>query len=136
VASWFAWPAWPLALWSAWTLRREWRRPRIFVPLAAALLALPAIAWLGPQQDINATGAARTACAAWRARRGAACGAARPTRSDWFGVMTFSFFAALGVAGLRRDDDRIPPKIANNFAKTSPGYTPQFELLPFAWRSP
>src|SRR6185503_1170415 len=41
-ASWFAWPAWPLAFWSAWTLRREWRSARVFVPLAAALLTLPA----------------------------------------------------------------------------------------------
>jgi hypothetical protein len=29
--SWFAWPAWPLALWAAWSLRRRWNEPQIFV---------------------------------------------------------------------------------------------------------
>jgi 4-amino-4-deoxy-L-arabinose transferase-like glycosyltransferase len=131
VASWYAWPAWPLALWSAWTLRREWRAPRVFVPLAVALLALPAIAWLGPQQDINATAllaplALLGAHGVAHLRRGAA------NALDWFGVMTFSFFAALAWLGYVAMMTGLPPKIANNFAKTSPGYVPQFEALPFA----
>jgi 4-amino-4-deoxy-L-arabinose transferase-like glycosyltransferase len=130
VASWFAWPAWPLALWSAWTLRREWRTPRVFVPLAAVLLALPAIAWAGPQQDINAMlllpplamlGAHGVA----RLRRGAA------NALDWFGVMTFSFFTGLVWLGYCAMITGLPPKIANNFAKSAPGYVPQFEPLPF-----
>ena len=29
--SWFAWPAWPLALWAGWALRGRWRDPRFFV---------------------------------------------------------------------------------------------------------
>jgi len=129
-ASWFAWPAWPLALWSAWTLRRDWRAPRLFVPLAAALLALPAIAWAGPQQDINATvllaplallGAQSLA----QLRRGAA------NLLDWFGVMTFSFFAGLVWLGYLAMMTGLPPRVANNFAKSAPGFLPQFEPLPF-----
>ena len=131
IASWFAWPAWPLALWSAWVLRREWRTPRILVPLAAALLALPAIAWLGPQQDINATLllaplALLGAHGVSRLRRGAA------NALDWFGVMTFSFFAALVWLGYFAMQSGLPPKIANNFAKTAPGFLAHFEPLPFA----
>jgi len=131
IASWFAWPAWPLALWSAWILRREWRAPRVFVPLAAALLALPAIAWLGPQQDINVTAllaplALLGAHGVARLRRGAA------NALDWFGVMTFSFFAALVWLGYVAMMTGLPPKIANNFAKTAPGYLPQFAPLAFA----
>jgi 4-amino-4-deoxy-L-arabinose transferase-like glycosyltransferase len=131
IASWFAWPAWPLALWSAWTLRREWRAPRLFAPLAAAALALPAIAWFGPQQDINAIVllaplALLGAHGVARLRRGAA------NALDWFGVMTFSFFAALVWLGYVAMVSGVPPKIANNFIKTAPGFLVQFELLPFA----
>ena len=131
VASWFTWPAWPLALWSAWTLRREWRAPRLFVPLCAAALALPAIAWLGPRQDINAMVllaplALLGAHGVARLRRGAA------NALDWFGVMTFSFFAGLIWLGYVSMMTGAPPKIAKYFTKTAPGFLAQFELLPFA----
>ena len=131
VASWAAWPAWPLALYATLRLRREWRAPRIFVPLAASLFALPAIAWLGPQQDINvivllAPLALLGAQGVARLRRGAA------NALDWFGVMTFTFFAALVWLGYFAMQSGLPPKIANNFAKTAPGFAAQFELLPFA----
>ena len=61
-----------------------------------------------------------------RLRRGAA------NALDWFGVMTFSFFAGLIWLGYVAMMTGVPPKIANNFAKTSPGYLPQFEPLHFA----
>jgi 4-amino-4-deoxy-L-arabinose transferase-like glycosyltransferase len=130
-ASWYAWPAWPLAAWAAWTLRREWRTPRVLVPLAAAPLALAAIALAGPRQDINATAllaplALLGAHGATRLRRGAA------NALDWFGVMTFSFFAALVWLGYVAMMTGTPPRVANNFAKTAPGFVPQFELVPFA----
>ena len=130
-ASWFAWPAWPLAAWSAWALRAQWRTPRVFVPLAAALLALPLIAWAGPRQDINTMllvpplallGAHGVA----RLRRGAA------NSLDWFGVTTFSVFSGLIWLGYVATMTGAPRKIAKFFAKNAPGYVPQFELLPFA----
>jgi 4-amino-4-deoxy-L-arabinose transferase-like glycosyltransferase len=129
-ASWFAWPAWPLALWSAWTLRREWRTPRVLVPLVAALLALGAVAWAGPRQDINTAAllaplALLGAHGVARLRRGAA------NLLDWFGVMCFSFFAGLIWLGYVAMMTGLPPKIASNFAKTAPGFVPQFEPLPF-----
>jgi 4-amino-4-deoxy-L-arabinose transferase-like glycosyltransferase len=129
-ASWYAWPAWPLALWAAWSLRAQWRSTRVFVPLAAALAALPAIAWGGQTQDVNATLllaplALLGALGVERLRRGAA------NALDWFGVMTFGFFAALVWLGYVAMMTGWPPKIANNFAKTAPGFLPQFEWLPF-----
>lgn len=129
-ASWYAWPAWPLALWAAWSLRAQWRSTRVFVPLAAALAALPAIAWGGQTQDINATLllaplALLGALGVGGLRRGAA------NALDWFGVMTFGFFAALVWLGYVAMMTGLPPKIANNFAKTAPGFLPQFEWLPF-----
>lgn len=130
-ASWFAWPAWPLAAWAAWSLRREWRAPRVFVPLAVALAALPAIAWAGPRQDINTMAllaplALLGAHGVARLRRGAA------NALDWFGVTTFGFFAGLIWLGYVAMMTGLPPKVANNFAKSAPGFVPQFELLPFA----
>jgi 4-amino-4-deoxy-L-arabinose transferase-like glycosyltransferase len=131
VASWFAWPAWPLAAWATWTLRREWRTPRVFLPLAAALLALPAIAWAGPQQDINALAllaplALLGAHAFGRLRRGAA------NSLDYFGVMTFSFFTGLLWLGYLAMTAGVPPKIAHNIARAAPGFVARFEPLPFA----
>src|SRR5262249_42248870 len=116
--------------WSAWTLRREWRTPRVFVPLATALLGLVAIAWHGPRQDINTTMliaplALLGAGGVLRLRRGAA------NALDWFGVMTFGFFAGLIWLGYVAMMTGWPPKISNNFLKTAPGYVPQFEWLPF-----
>jgi 4-amino-4-deoxy-L-arabinose transferase-like glycosyltransferase len=130
-ASWFAWPAWPLAAWSAWVLRRQWRSPHVFVPLVAAPLALLAIAWAGPQQDINTMllvpplallGAHGVA----RLRRGAA------NSLDWFGVMTFSVFAGLIWFGYFALMTGAPRKIAKYFTKNAPGYVAQFDLLAIA----
>jgi 4-amino-4-deoxy-L-arabinose transferase-like glycosyltransferase len=130
-ASWFAWPAWPLAAWSAWVLREQWRTPRVFVPLASALLTLLAITWAGPRQDINTMllvpplallGAHGVA----RLRRGAA------NSLDWFGVMTFTVFSALIWLGYIAMLAGAPRKIAKFFAKNAPGFVPQFDVLPFA----
>jgi 4-amino-4-deoxy-L-arabinose transferase-like glycosyltransferase len=130
VASWYAWPAWPLAAWSAWTLRRQWRAPRVLVPLVAALVALLAIAVAGPQQDINATlliaplallGAQGVATL----RRGAA------NALDWFGVMTFAFFAGLVWLGYLAMMTGWPPKLAHNVFRSAPGFVAQFQLVPF-----
>ena len=130
-ASWFAWPAWPLAAWSAWALRAQWRTPRVFVPLASALLALPMIAWAGPRQDINTMllvpplallGAHGVA----RLRRGAA------NSLDWFGVTTFSVFSGLIWLGYIALQTGAPPRIAKIFAKNAPGFVPQFDLPAFA----
>jgi hypothetical protein len=111
-------------------LRAQWRMPRMFVPLAAALFMVPAIAWAGPQQDINTMllvpplallGAHGVA----RLRRGAA------NSLDWFGVMTFSVFGILVWTAYIALMTGWPRRVARYLAKTAPGFTPQFEFLPF-----
>jgi 4-amino-4-deoxy-L-arabinose transferase-like glycosyltransferase len=129
-ATWFAWPAWPLAAWAAWTLRREWRTPRVFVPLVASLAAPLAIAWAGPQQDINAMVllaplALLGAHGVPHLRRGAA------NALDWFGVMTFTVFAALVWLGYAAMLTGAPARLAKNFTRPAPGFEARFELLPF-----
>ena len=127
-ASWATWPAWPLAAWGAWVARKAWRTPTVFVPLAAALLGLPAIAFAGPQQDINtlvliAPLALLGARGVPQLRRGAA------NALDWFGVMTFAFFSGLLWLGYVAMMTGLPPKVANNMAKTSPGFLPEFQAV-------
>ena len=131
-ASWFAWPAWPLAAWSAWALRAQWRTPRVFVPLAAALLVLPLICLgrsaAGHQHDA----AGPAACAAGRARRGAAAARRGQLSLDWFGVTTFSVFSGVVWLGYVATMTGAPRKIAKFFTKNAPGFVPQFDFLQFA----
>jgi len=131
LASWFAWPAWPLAAWAAWTGRRRWREPRQFVPLAAAVFSLVGISLAGPDQDVNGIAllaplALAAAPVIGRLRRGAAAAL------DWFGVMTFAFFAGLVWLGYVAMMTGVPPRIAHNFAKLAPGFSAQFDPLAFA----
>jgi hypothetical protein len=92
--SWFTFPAWPIALWAAWSLRRRWREPELFVAATATLFMLVAAAYWGPTQDVQlipllAPLALLAARGTLVLRRGAA-GAL-----DWFGVLGFGFFGAL-----------------------------------------
>ena len=126
--SWFAWPAWPLALWAAWSLRRRWNEPQIFVTGVAAVLMLLLAAYWGPAQDVLlipllAPLALLGYIGALNLRRGAA-GAL-----DWFGVLGFGFFGALLWFCWFAMLTGVPPRFANNFFKTAPGFTPEFELL-------
>ena len=130
IAGWFAWPGWALALWGLWARRWRWREPQVFVPLAAFVFSLAAIAYLGPPQDINAIAllsplALLSAQGIGTLRRGAA------NALDWFGVMTFAFFAGLVWLGYVAMMLGVPPRIAHNFAKLAPGFEPRFAVLPF-----
>ena len=130
-ASWFAWPAWPLAAWALWSQRRDILSSRLFLPLASLAASLAGIALAGPTQDINSIAllpplALLAAQGVGQLRRGAA------NALDWFGTMTFSFFAALVWLGYVAMMTGLPPRIARNFAKTAPGLVPQFEWLPLA----
>ena len=127
--SWFAWPAWPLALWSLWSLRRRWHEPRVFVPAATALLMLAGMAYWDPGQSVTlipllAPLALLGALGVHNLRRGAA------KALDWFGLITFAFFAGLVWLGYVAMMTGFPPRIANNFFKTAPGFVPEFHPAP------
>lgn len=140
VAVWFAWPAWPLAVWTLWSSRRRLQAPELAIPLAVAATLAVGIVLAGPAQDNNAlTLLAPLSLLAVHAvpqlRRGAA------NALDWFGVMTFAFFAGLVWLGWFAMMTGLPPRVANNFAKTAPGFAPEFSvfallaalLLTLAW---
>lgn len=126
---WFAWPAWPLAAWSLWTLRRDWRAPRLFLPLAAFALLYAGVSLLGPAQDVNALSllpplALIGAQGVASLRRGAA------NALDWFGVMTFTVFAGLVWLGYAALAAGWPARLEKNLLKSAPGFVAQFD--PFA----
>jgi 4-amino-4-deoxy-L-arabinose transferase-like glycosyltransferase len=128
--SWFAWPAWPLALWTLWSLRRRWDEPRIFVPALAAVLMILGIAYREPAQSVAlipvlAPLALLGAHGIHSLRRGAAAAL------DWFGLITFAFFAGLVWLGYVAMMTGVPPRVANNFSRAAPGFVPEFEPVPF-----
>ena len=126
--SWFTWPAWPLALWSAWYLRPRWRDPQLFVPAAAVLAMLAGFSAWGSTEDVDLIlflgPLALVATHAIFIMRRGAVGAL-----DWFGVLVFAFFSlavwlfylvlALGM----------PAPVARNLERLAPGYVPQFSIL-------
>jgi 4-amino-4-deoxy-L-arabinose transferase-like glycosyltransferase len=128
-ASWFAWPAWPLAAWTAWSLRARLREPRLFVPgVAVLLMVLLCIAW-GPPQNENlipllAPLALFATFGIFTLRRGAA-GAL-----DWFGALAFAVFAGLVWLGYIAMLTGVPGPVARNFSRIAPGFVAQFQ--PFA----
>ena len=127
-ASWFTWPAWPLALWSAWSLRRRWREARLFVPaLAAALMIVLHVVW-GPPQDENlipllAPLALLAAHGMYTLRRGAFAAL------DWFGVLAFAVFAGFVWVAYIAMLTGVPGPISRNFERMAPGFVMHFQPL-------
>lgn len=114
----------PLAIWILWLHRRQ-PAPLAF-PLAGALVGL---LWFlsGASRQLSLLAATipltlLAAAGADRLRRGAA------NAFDWFGLMTFSFFACLVWLGASAQALDWPPKIAANFDKLAPGHTAHYGL--------
>lgn len=130
ITPWFLWPMWPLALWTLWAGRKSLLAPPLVAPLAAFLCLFAGVALSGPRQDINLLATVPPLvlfCARGlqSLRRGASAA------FDWFGVMTFGFFAFLIWGGYIAMMTGWPPKVARNFTKLAPGFEPHFAWLPF-----
>ncbi len=131
ITSWFAWPAWPLAVWALWALREHWREPRLLVPALAFALTFAAIVVAGPPQDVTAIAllaplALLGAEGVALLRRGAAAAL------DWFGVMTFTFSAALIWLAYIALMSGVPPRIFTILMQTTPGFQLHFAVAGFA----
>lgn len=127
-ASWFTWPAWPLAVWAAWSQRRRWREPRLFVP-GLTILAMTALLILwGPPLDENlipllAPLSLLAGYGIFSLRRGAVAAL------DWFGVLTFAVFTGIVWLGYFALLTGVPGPMARNFARIAPGFAAQLEPL-------
>lgn len=132
---WLAFPTLPIAAWTLWTSRRRWRDwklerpllpPLTLLALTFALLILayrpkevPALLLLPPFALLATPGALAL-------RRGAA------NAFDWFGIMTFSFFAGLVWLGWSALALGWPERLAKRTIVLRPGFVGQFEPLAVA----
>ena len=125
---WYAWPALPLAAWALWSKRRALASTPLALPIAtfvAVLLMLGA--------DVEVSSAATllllpplvllavpgVACL----RRGAA------NAFDWFGMMTFTLFAAVVWIVWSAMVFGWPERLARQAVRLEPGFVGQFNPL-------
>ncbi|MGH8727915.1 MAG: ArnT family glycosyltransferase [Burkholderiales bacterium] len=93
ILPWFAWPVWPLALWTLWRGHPSvWQRPGVLLPLIvfAVLLALLSLSQGAGESDALPLLVSLSLIAAASIdtlRRGAF------SALDWFGIMTFGLIA-------------------------------------------
>ena len=128
---WYAWPALPLAGWALWSKRRTLLKSALTLPTlsffatllilsifvalrsAVALLLLPPLVLLAVP-GVNSL------------RRGAA------NAFDWFGMMTFTFFAGIAWVGWSALVFGWPERLARQAVRLEPGFVGQFNSLAFA----
>lgn len=118
---WFAWPLWPIAGWGIWRGRQSLTTLGLALPITAALLALVVVATTGNLRPANALPILPPLCllaalGVASLRRGAA------NAFDWFGVMTFTFFALLVWLGWSALHFGWPPGLARQVAKMAPDF--------------
>jgi 4-amino-4-deoxy-L-arabinose transferase-like glycosyltransferase len=131
ILPWFAWPAFPLAIWSVWEARKKMWQSEEFqlllvsfvgmlltLSLSSTIDELSALPMLLP---LSLLGTA----ALFTLRRGAA------NALDWFGIMTFALLAILlwwGWTGLLVDS---PAKITQLLKDYRPGFEPVLQVNQF-----
>ncbi len=131
ILPWFAWPALPLAAWGVWQARKKMlHEPELQLLLVSFIVMLLALSLAPNIRDVFALPlllplVLLATAALSSLRRGAA------NALDWFGIMTFGFFAILmwwGWAGLLLDNRA---KITHWLKDYHPGFEPAFHATPF-----
>ncbi|GGC09039.1 hypothetical protein GCM10007205_17730 [Oxalicibacterium flavum] len=129
-AIWFAWPAWPFAIWAVYAWRRQRETLHITLPLSF-FGALFIIALLNPSGEeaillpLLPMLAILAAFGLPTMKRGAI------NAVDWFSVMMLSTCAVLIWLGWIAKQTGWPAQIAKNAFKIAPGFKPEFGLLTF-----
>jgi 4-amino-4-deoxy-L-arabinose transferase-like glycosyltransferase len=128
---WFAWPAFPLAVWAVWEARRKITHAfefqlllAVFGGMLVALSLAPRINDLAALPMLLPLTLLATA-ALFTLRRGAA------NALDWFGIMTFALIAILlwwGWTGLLVDS---PAHITHMLKDYRPGFVPRLQVNQF-----
>lgn len=129
---WYAWPALPLAAWALWSKRRLLRTTPLALPIfsfvsillilglstelrsAAALLLLPPLVLLAVPGVSSL-------------RRGAA------NSFDWFGMMLFTFLAAVVWIVWNAMVFGWPERLARQAVRLEPGFVGHFSLIAFVF---
>jgi hypothetical protein len=116
ILGWYAWPAWPLALWGVYRGRRQWRSAGIGVPVVAlvGLLALYAFAAHPAEEQgliLLLPLALLGAAGLFTLQRGAA------NALLWFAVMLFGFIGLLFWAYWAAHDLGVPERLARRLVR-------------------
>ncbi len=128
---WYAWPALPLAAWTLWHHgRRGLHIPALQMPLMTFIVFFFALSFAPQKSDVSAIVlliplALLATPGIDYLRRGAA------SALDWFGMMTFGFFAFVMWLWYAAMFAGFPEKMAKRVVEYQPGFTPQFHALAF-----
>src|SRR5262245_43404361 len=132
VLSWFAFPAWAIALWTLWVRNRELRSSvALHLPLVVFLVSFIAVSLSHPAREVNALpllpGLALLAVPGLPLlRRGAA------NALWWFALMVFCFFALAGWFYWVALDLSFPARLHAHLMRLRPAYEPGWQLLKLA----
>lgn len=129
ILGWYAWPAWPLAVWAIYRSRRQWNTPGIVLPVSVFLGLLVLYAFdAHPAEEqgliLLLPLALLGAAGLFSLRRGAA------NALLWFGVMLFGFIALVLWVYWSAHDFGFPARLATRLSKL--GMTDVGELRPWA----
>jgi 4-amino-4-deoxy-L-arabinose transferase-like glycosyltransferase len=125
---WFAWPAWPFAIWAVYAWRRQHAALHIILPLAF-IAALFAVALLNPHGEegnllpLLPMLAILAAFGLPTMKRGAI------NAVDWFSVTTLTTCAAFIWIGWIAKQTGWPAQLAKNAFKIAPGFKPEFSWI-------
>lgn len=118
----YAWPLWPLALWTAYAWRHSLRAPHLALPGLLSLATLARLAFSNPGEDVLIlTVPSLVPLAAFGAitlRRAA------ENAFDWFSIAVFSLLVVSAWAYFVALLTGVPPKMAASIARLVPGFAP------------
>lgn len=129
---WYAWPALPLAAWALWSRRRVLRSKPLALPIVAFVSVL---LMLGLTVDMRSAEALLllpplvllAVPGVTSLRRGAT------NAFDWFGMMTFTIFAAVVWVAWSAMVFGWPARLARQAVRLEPGFVGHFSPLAFAF---
>jgi 4-amino-4-deoxy-L-arabinose transferase-like glycosyltransferase len=127
---WFAWPAWPLALWTLWRWRWQVTSQHVALPLWFVLVAVGTML-VTPTSDRSLL-LALPALATLAAFALPTFSRSASALIDWFTLIFFTICSiAIWVIWLSMQTG-IPAKPAANIARLAPGFVPSFSIVAFA----
>jgi len=132
ILPWYAFPAWPLALWALWRAgrSRQLGAPGLVLPLAGFAVTLLLLGTAAETRELYGLPmllplALLAVPGVDALRRGAVNG------WYWFSIMTFTFFIAVGWFYWVALELGLPAKLHAHLHTIRPGYDYGFRLLPF-----
>ena len=128
--AWFTWPAWPLALWTAWRWRGQLADRHIAIPLGCASVALIACLTMGGSD--RALMLALPPLAVLAAFALPTLQRSTAAAIDWFSVFFFTIAGIVIWVVYVSIQTGVPRQPALNIARLAPGYVPSFSMLGLA----